>query len=452
VTARSGDERLLLHELRWLIRLRWAAGLGVVLFGVSQSTIFYWYPSAGQTIVLGSGILLYNALLVASMRSWTRAPVRRQTVHAMALAQILFDLFALTLVAVSSGGLMSPVAGFFVFHMVFASLLLPRSLAAICAAAAILVLGVGLALTGQLPADGPGALLAAGWITTLLVTLYLAERLARTLYERERSRFRLFKRGRRIAARLERQQKAMMQHEKMVAIGQLAAGVAHEINNPLASIDSLLQLMARKPEAAMRPETREMLRDQVVRIQSIVHRLTAFAHPDTGHMERADLAECVQGSLRVLSLDHRMRKVRLQQDFGTEPVIAQLVVRSFQQVLTNLVINALDAMSGVPEPRLGLSIRRDGNRCLVEVSDNGQGIAPEHLERIFQPFFTTKPVGKGTGLGLSISRSLMQEQGGELHVRTRLGEGTTFTIELQAAPAEAVAAGGTRSHEGALPA
>jgi signal transduction histidine kinase len=433
---KSGDERLLLRELSWLIQLRWVAGAGVVLFGLIQLRWLPWVETPLRTIGIGVAILAYNAVLVGSMRPWPQQPARR-TVHIFALAQILFDLLALTLLVVSTGGIASPVASFFVFHMVFASVLLPRGLAAICAAAAIGLVAGALALAGQARLDGPWLLAMAGWAATLLVTLWLTERLARGLYQRERSRLRHYRRGRRMAAHLERQQRAMMQHEKMVAMGQLAAGVAHEITNPLASMDSLLQLMERRP-GVPRPEMLESMRDQVARIEAIVRRLTGFAHPDAGRMEEANISEVVGSSLRVLALDHRLRRVQLEQHL--DPVRAQVVVRSLQQVLTNLVINALDAMSDVPQPRLELRVRREGDECLIEVRDNGHGIDAKMQERIFEPFFTTKPVGQGTGLGLSISRTLVREQGGELEVSSDPGSGTTFTIRLRTAARNALPA------------
>jgi signal transduction histidine kinase len=187
-----------------------------------------------------------------------------------------------------------------------------------------------------------------------------------------------------------------------------------------------------------RPEMLDSMRDQVARIEAIVRRLTGFAHPDAGRLEEANISEVVGSSLRVLALDHRLRRVQLEQHL--DPVRAQVVVRSLQQVLTNLVINALDAMSDVPQPRLELRVRREGDECLIEVRDNGHGIDAKMQERIFEPFFTTKPVGQGTGLGLSISRTLVREQGGELEVSSDPGSGTTFTIRLRTAARNALAA------------
>jgi signal transduction histidine kinase len=425
-------EPLLLQELRWLIRLRWVAGAGVLGFGLLQWAALGWIPSPGQTVALGIGILLYNATLIAGLRAWGTAPIPRSVIHAIALAQILFDLLALTLLAISTGGLQSPAAPFFVFHMVFAALLLPKMLAAACALAAIALFAIGLLATGQLHTGGQPLLLGAGWVVALVTTLYLAERIARALHQRERSRIRLHRRARRAAADLLRQEKAMLQHEKMVAMGQLAAGVAHEINNPLASMDGLLQLIARKPEAALRPGTTEQMREQVERIQTIVRRLTAFAHPDTGTPETVDLAECVRSALRVISFDHRLRRVHIEQEHGHQPVLAHAVARSLQQVLTNLVLNAVDATAEQPRPTLTIRTRLEGESAIIEIADNGPGIAPGHLERIFEPFFTTKPVGQGTGLGLSISRTLLQEQGGELTARSEPGAGATFLIRLRA--------------------
>jgi two-component system NtrC family sensor kinase len=107
-----------------------------------------------------------------------------------------------------------------------------------------------------------------------------------------------------------------------------------------------------------------------------------------------------------------------------------MMPHAIEQVMVNLVLNALDALDGSTGPRLEIRTRSDADACIIEIADNGRGIEPAHLDRIFEPFFTTKPVGQGTGLGLSISFSLIQKHGGEMTVQSTVGQGTTFTIRL----------------------
>jgi two-component system, LuxR family, sensor kinase FixL len=232
---------------------------------------------------------------------------------------------------------------------------------------------------------------------------------------------------------LRKHQEALIQHEKMAAMGQMAAGVAHEISNPLASMDSLLQLLQRQP-ARMTGENIQVLRQQVERITHIVRELTAFAHPSGAGWSTVPLGDIVRGALEMVRFDHRIRHVTISCECDdTEPV--RIMPQSLQQVLVNLILNALDAVKDCPDPRLILKTHAPATEDdwrMIEVTDTGHGIAAEHLSRIFEPFFTTKPVGKGTGLGLSISYSLIERHGGRFEVSSTPGKGTTFRIYLPA--------------------
>jgi two-component system NtrC family sensor kinase len=302
-------------------------------------------------------------------------------------------------------------------------------------------------LTHQWPADRTTALIGVGWVSMLLVTVYLTSHITAALYRRERSRLLHFRQLRSMSAHLHAQEKAMVQSEKMAAMGQLAAGVAHEINNPLAGMDSLLQLMERHPERP-RPEAIGQLRAQIERIQRIVRQLTAFAHPERGQIEAGDLNEVVRATLKLPGFEARLRKVKVACDLKDEAaggVPARMIPRAVQQALMNLVINALDALWETPDAAIEIRTRTEPGLALIELTDNGPGISPEHLKRVFEPFFTTKPVGKGTGLGLSISRGLLAEQGGRLEVLSPApsGRGARFTILLPLAPGAAAEPAGT---------
>jgi two-component system, LuxR family, sensor kinase FixL len=227
---------------------------------------------------------------------------------------------------------------------------------------------------------------------------------------------------------LRKHQQALIQHEKMAAMGQMAAGIAHEISNPLASMDSLLHLLQRQP-SRFTAENIRTLQEQVERITNIVRELTAFAHPSGAGWNTVALADIVRGSLEMVRFDHRVRRVAISCECeDDEP--ARIMPTSLQQVLVNLILNALDAMENTPEPRLSIRTKGEGEWHLIEVADTGHGIPAEQISRVFEPFFTTKPVGKGTGLGLSISYSLVERHGGRLEVSSVPGEGTTFRIFL----------------------
>jgi signal transduction histidine kinase len=417
-------------QLCWFVRLRWLAALAVIVAACLDLRWLHWYPQhSSHLLLVGLAILLYNGLLWWTLRTANWPGRRRTLLLAMAWAQLLLDMLALTLLSLWTGGAQSPLMPLFVLHMVFASLLLPRAMAYGSAISVITIYLVGLKLANRWPSERGDQLLTAARIVTLLVTVHLANHITRSLRKQRR---RLISQNRRIRAmtrQLKRHQQAMIQHEKMVALGQMAAGVTHEIANPLASMDSLLQLMQRKPER-LRPDAVATLREQIDRINQIIHQMKSFAHPSDAQQQTVELNEIVEQSLHMLRFDKRLKQVKLEKQFAPDAGRLALLPQALQQVLVNLIVNALDAMAATPEPKLIVRTERREGCCLVEVIDNGSGVAPEHMGRLFEPFFTTKPVGRGTGLGLSISYSLIQKQGGSISVRSQGGQGTSFTIRL----------------------
>lgn len=228
---------------------------------------------------------------------------------------------------------------------------------------------------------------------------------------------------------LRRQQNALIQHEKMTALGQMTAGVVHEIANPLSNMDSVLQLAARRPEA-LTPEAAKSLRTQITRINGILQQMTNFAHPDQTSSASVPVDAAVENAIELVRFDARFKRTELVREMGCGSEKAVLNPNAFQQVMVNLFTNALDALKDVSSPRVVVRTFLDGSRCCVQVSDNGCGIPADGVARVFDPFFTTKPVGQGTGLGLSISYRLVEQMGGTIRVESREGEGTTFSVEL----------------------
>jgi C4-dicarboxylate-specific signal transduction histidine kinase len=424
-------------QLAWLVRLRWLAAVGVLVGWAIDRQWLGLYAGGWGMPAVGVGLLVYNLCLWLALRRHHAHRHRRHHRHhrrlelALAAAQVLLDLGCLTLLTVWTGGARSPLLGFFVFHMVFASLLLPRALAYAGAAVAVAMVALTLWATRDLPADREHAMVLLGWAVTLALTVYLANRITRGLRAQRRRLLRQNRRIRAMTRDLRRHQHAMVQHEKMVALGQMAAGVTHEIANPLASIDSVLQLAQRRPER-VKPETVTTLREQVARIHQIIRQMKAFAHPAEQDRQTLPLNDVVDEALRMVRFDERLKRVTVERQFAPEVGELTLLPQALQQVIVNLVGNALDAMADTPDPRLTVTTSRADGWATVEVADNGHGIRAEHLTHMFEPFFTTKPVGKGTGLGLSISYSLVQKQGGSIGVRSAAGEGTTFVIRLPA--------------------
>ena len=420
-------------QLSWFIRLRWIAGGTVVLAALVDHCQGDWWSGLPLHIgAVGAVILVYNATLRVLIRP---APSPRRggwALTALTWGQIAIDLACLTLVTLWTGGPRSPVLGFFVFHMVITSLLLPHLLAYIAVLLSGILLTGGLWFTGQWPTQQADALILLGWMMTLLITVYLTSKITDSLRRHQLRGLKQDQRLQSMSDRLRRQQRAMIQQDKMAALGQLAAGVAHEIGNPLACMDSLLALIERKPDR-MNTETPTKLRDQINRISSIIKDLTDFAHPAQGQWRRTSVNEVVARTMQMVRFDRRARDVEMEIRQEAPPGDAWVSAQphALEQVLVNLTLNALDAMAEIPKPKMLVGVWRNGDQCFIRVADNGPGIEPEHMKHLFEPFFTTKPVGKGTGLGLAISYRLVRSHGGQIEVDST-SEGATFTICLPA--------------------
>jgi len=234
-------------------------------------------------------------------------------------------------------------------------------------------------------------------------------------------------------------QAKLVSAERIAAVGTLAAGVGHEINNPLAylmlSLEGVSQNLARGPEGlAEARASLESAREGAERIRVIVRDLKVFSRQQGEERAMLDVNEVVVPALRMAA--HAVRpRARLVEDFGQPPKVLGNEAR-LGQVMLNLLVNALQAIpEGNPEHhevrvRTG---RDDTGRALVEVSDTGCGMAPPVLARIFDPFFTTKSWGEGTGLGLAICQQIIQAHGGELRVSSEEGKGSSFTVLLPSA-------------------
>lgn len=426
-----GRVRLLYRQTRWLMRLRWVAGVLIAVLGAAHWKLSPVYDVGPGAVVLGAVVIVGNASLWAIMRFRPGLASDFRKILLLASAQIHFDILVLTLLTAWTGGLHSPVLFAFFLHMIFAGLLQPRSRAYAVAGFTVAAVAVALALSGQFPSSIEQSLAGLLWASAVFATVMLADRVARDLYFREAAMARRIQRITALSAEVAAQQHAMIQGEKMAAVGQLATGVAHEITNPLASMDSILQLVQRRQGHAT-PEDVSNLRDQVQRILRIVRQLTSFAHPGRGRVELVPINDVVRASLELLSLSRQARRTEVSLDLDPHAGSVELDPHAIQQVLANLLVNALDATSDVPAPCITLRTRRLADACEVHVQDNGQGIPPANLSRVFEPFFTTKEVGRGTGLGLSICAAIVRDHRATISVTSELGHGACFVITFPA--------------------
>jgi two-component system, NtrC family, sensor kinase len=268
------------------------------------------------------------------------------------------------------------------------------------------------------------------------------------------------------AAELQRLQAQIIHSEKMASLGQLAAGVAHELNNPAGFIygnmdmlrnelAGLCELMAAYDQlelpasaAATVDEIKsrigydKMLEDLnsiisdciegAERIRDVVQNLRLFSRLDEAELKHIDLHEGIESTLRLLSQYYTSGRLLVRRNFGELPLVTCYAAQ-LNQVWMNLLANAAQAVSGSGE--VTIATRRDREWAVVAISDTGCGIPADLIARVFDPFFTTKPVGEGTGLGLSISYGIIERHGGTIEVESTPGMGTTFTIRIPIAPA-----------------
>lgn len=271
-------------------------------------------------------------------------------------------------------------------------------------------------------------------------------------------------------AALKQAQSQLVQSEKLASLGLIVAGVAHEINNPVAFVTNNVVVLGRDvgemrdlivlyEEAAdliteSRPELAERIvafrervdmgytleniqglihrsRDGLNRIQQIVSHLRLFAHLDEGEVNEADLNEGIESTAAIIIGQARKQQVRIELRLEPLPPVTCHAAR-INQVVLNLLTNAIDACE--PGGVVTVSSRRDGDCVAIEVADSGKGIDPAIRGKIFDPFFTTKPVGQGTGLGLSISYGILQDHGGSITVDSEPGQGARFLLSFPIKP------------------
>ncbi len=265
----------------------------------------------------------------------------------------------------------------------------------------------------------------------------IVERFARPLYKPDGKRLGWLEVYRDITGQRLIQSK-MLQTEKMAALGQLVSGIAHELNNPLTSIQGYAQLLLSRRTAAERTADAQRISQEAERTGRIVKNLLLFSREAKSERRAAHVNEIIERTLALRAYELKLEniEVELVLDRGLPQVLADAA--QLQQVVLNLIVNAEQAivMGREEDMRTGHILMRTrclaGDRLSMEISDDGPGIAPGIVSRIFDPFFTTKPPGLGTGLGLSIVYGIVQEHGGEVSVDSLQGCGATLTVELPA--------------------
>ena len=262
-------------------------------------------------------------------------------------------------------------------------------------------------------------------------------------------------------AELQCLQGQIIQSAKMASLGQLAAGVAHELNNPAGFIfgnmailrdcsqglERLLEFYGRIQLSTEEAAQVQLIKDEIdyknslgdlssiiadchegaARIRDVVHNLRLFSRLDEAEFKKVDIQESIESTIRLLSRYYGSGPIKLIRDYGSLPLV-DCYAGQLNQVWMNLLVNAAQAIKEPGEVRI--STRRDEQMVVITITDTGCGIATEHLKNIFDPFFTTKPIGEGTGLGLSVTYSIIERHNGIIKVESSLGKGTTFTVTI----------------------
>lgn len=218
------------------------------------------------------------------------------------------------------------------------------------------------------------------------------------------------------------------QSEKLAVIGQLAAGVAHEIGNPLTAISSLVQILQRRSKDEFMTEQLVMIKENIDRISKIVRELVDFSRPPSYETKSHDITSIIKTALGIVKYDKRVRKVNFETILEIELPFVTVAADQLLQVFVNILLNALDAVEG--EGTISVKSYQQEEKVFVDITDDGCGMDETVIAQIFDPFFTTKEVGKGTGLGLSVSYGIIKKFGGEITVSSRLNEGSTFSVML----------------------
>lgn len=414
---------------RWLVSLRWVACVHVfaVIWLFSSLLGIIAHPLPLYSVA--ASIAAYNLGFFLVHRSWGfwDGGKTEQSIF----LQILLDLVALTLLLYFSDLSRNPFLFFFVFHMIIAGMYLRGLAPYFFAGFSSLMVGAVMLLEylGWIPVfplrlprypQGPppldelylaGAFLA--FASALFITVYFTTSIRRYV---------------------DRAHATIRQKEKMVGIGQLVAGFAHQIANPLDGMQNCLQRIGEAVKGDPRlTEYVRLMADALKRIENTAKRAQAFAQPRGITLQSTDVNGAIESTLAVLGPNHH-KDVRIETDLRPVPPV-EGDPYTLQEVLFNLCTNALAAMpeGGILSIRSYPLGRKDDDQMdsvAIDVSDTGVGIARGQLERIFEPFYTTRPDAGGTGLGLSLCRMLISEMGGRIEVRSALGHGTTFTVIL----------------------
>jgi signal transduction histidine kinase len=419
---------------RWLVSLRWLACAAVFVAIWLTSSVLHIVADPLLLYLVACAMVAYNAAFYRIQRDISAG---EGNVDRNIFLQVAFDLIALTLLLYFTGLPRNPFLFYFVFHMIIAGMYLRGSAPYFFAAMSTVVVGAVMLLLYlqwipsyplHFPSDPPEPPAPDGLDMLGVFVAFTSVIWTAVYFTTSIRRY------------VDRAHAELRQKEKMLGIGQLVAGIAHQIANPLDGVQNCLRRIGeRVKDDPHLTEYVQLMAEALDRIERTAKRVQAFARPRGITLQSTDVNQAVEATLEVLGAGHG-RNVRIRKELG-ELSAVQGDPYTLQEVLFNLCTNAFSAMpnSGTLTLRtyaLGSKDEDQMGSVAIDVSDTGVGIPRVHLERIFEPFFTTRAESGGTGLGLGLCRMLISEMGGRIEVRSALGQGTTFTVVLNRADAK----------------
>ncbi len=424
----------LLEQIAWFNRLRLLAAASVIWLCALATHALGLIADPWPFYGCGAALVVADGLYLLAFR---RLQARKlQAIRRHAFLQIAVDMAILTVLLHFSGGITNPLALFFVFHAFIAALVLSIQAALVVGGASVVLLaGLGFAERTGLLSHHPLPLglaeldrisplgfwlLLFAFVATVGFSIYFVATVLTRLKVNEQQ---LLKLGRGLAL-----------SEKLASIGTLAAGVSHEINNPIGVIANKVQILRYRLQDGDAPDKLlaelDVIDKHARRVAQITAGLLQFSREAPFELRPLDVPQLLREAADLVRVPFRHAEVELVCEPRSLPEGASALgsANHLLQVLINILLNAKDASAR--GGRVELACESVGGEAVLRIRDFGAGIAPDHLPKIFDPFFTTKDVDKGTGLGLAISHGIVERHRGRIEVDSELGQGTTFRVCL----------------------
>ena len=426
-------ESELRQKIRWLNRYRFLFTLALL-----GSTLFF-HLSKYNRALDASLIILYAAIVVLLFFSLLYIVLQRRFAREDLLAyiQIAIDSFVVTLILLVTGFFESIFVFLYLVVIIYTSMLLYRRgsllIATLCSFEYLLLVFLyysewlrPLASANlQTVTNFQWHFVAYRTVITVFACFAVALLSSHLAEQARRSRKELKAMGDRVR-----------RVEKMAAVGEMGAGLAHEIKNPLASITGSIQLLREEiPFESGRDKLMQIILREADRLSALVGNFLLFARPPSGKSVPIELDTAIPETIRLVEQDRRFRDTVTIEQSGPGGVWIVMDPDHFRQILWNLLLNAVEAIDGAGAVGVSTDRTKDGH-VAIRISDNGCGISETEMQNIFDPFYTSKP--HGTGLGLSIVHSILESYDGWLEVESRPGQGTHFTMKIKRIPPPAV--------------